>query len=344
MTDNKIDLHPPSASERVLVTGATGAVGPVIVQALHDAGYCVRTLSLDSPTNDLFPDQIEILQGDVTQLSDVYSAMAGVNYVLHLAALLHINSPTADMEPQYEIVNVGGSRNIVEAAIAHHVNRVVLFSTIAVYGKYPGVIITEATPPLPTTLYAKTKLTAEGIVLGALNMEGVSIGTVLRMGAIYGARIKGNYWRLLLALARRRFIPIGNGTNRRTLIYEQDVANAALIAMRHPAARGQIFNVTDGEYHTLQQVIATICLALNRPVPRINIPVPLVYTLARLVDQIASMLGKEINLQTLIDKYTEDIAVDSRKIQENLGFTPKYDLLTGWQRVIIALRKVGYRI
>jgi UDP-glucose 4-epimerase len=63
--------------------------------------------------------------------------------------------------------------------------------------------------------------------------------------AIYGPRIKGTYQCLLQTLARRRFIPIGDGSNRRTLIYDKDVARAAVSAATHPAAAGKVFNVSD---------------------------------------------------------------------------------------------------
>jgi UDP-glucose 4-epimerase len=82
---------------------------------------------------------------------------------------------------------------------------------------------------------------------------------MLRFGAIYGARIKGNYSRLLNSLSRGRFIPIGNGLNRRTLIYERDVGQAAVLAAQHPAGTGKVFNVSDGQFHSMNEIIKTMC-------------------------------------------------------------------------------------
>ena len=87
--------------------------------------------------------------------------------------------------------------------------------------------------------------------MNAKRKDGQLLDTMLRLGAVYGSRIKGNYERLLRALARNRFIPIGNGLNRRTLVYDKDVGRAAVLAVSHPAAAGRVFNVTDGEFHTL---------------------------------------------------------------------------------------------
>ena len=67
---------------------------------------------------------------------------------------------------------------------------------------------------------------------------------MLRLGAVYGSRIKGNYERLVRSLVRGRFIPVGYGANRRTLVYDKDVARAAVLAAIHDAAAGKIYNVS----------------------------------------------------------------------------------------------------
>ena len=81
----------------VLVTGATGAVGPRVVQALSSAGYAVRTFSLDKPLSGIFPQDVDERIGDVTDPSAVQSAMQGVDAVVHLAALLHVVNPPPEL-------------------------------------------------------------------------------------------------------------------------------------------------------------------------------------------------------------------------------------------------------
>ena len=101
----------------VLVTGATGAVGLRIVQTLHDAGYHIRTLSLDPIQPGILPDQVEVLTGDITNTAAVQSAMEGAEVVIHLAALLHIINPPPTLREKYERINVGGTATVVDAAI-----------------------------------------------------------------------------------------------------------------------------------------------------------------------------------------------------------------------------------
>lgn len=325
----------------ILITGATGAVGPLIVNAFHTAGYSIRTLSLDPPPIGIWPDDVETLIGDITDDSTVQKSMQDVDSVIHLAALLHIVNPPPVLRAKYERINVGGTSTIVASAIKAGVKRVVLFSTIAVYGPSDGRILTEDTPPCPDTFYARTKLDAEKIVLEAKDAVDVRhIGTVLRLGAVYGSRIKGNYERLTHALSHHCFIPIGSGLNRRTLVYDKDVAQAALLAVAHPTAAGRVFNITDGQFHTLNEIIESICSALGRKPPRLSLPVGPVRFITGVIENLARMAGIQPPImRATIDKYTEDVAVAGQRVQMELGFVPQYDLVAGWKETIQEQKK-----
>ena len=125
-------------SQRVLVTGATGSVGPKLVNILCEEGYRVRTLSIDEPEADLFPDNVEVQVGDITDVATVKTAVEGISVVFHLAALLHITKPSEFQEREYTRINVMGTKTLVEAAIQAGVKRLVFFSTISVYGPSNG--------------------------------------------------------------------------------------------------------------------------------------------------------------------------------------------------------------
>ncbi len=251
--------------------------------------------------------------------------------------------PPPELEVRYEQVNVGGTKTLLEEAVRSGVKRVVLFSTISVYGSSTGrAIIHEDTAPQPVTAYARSKLGAERAVLSARNADGQPIGTVLRMAAVYGSWVKGNYRRLVTSLARGRFVPIGAGDNRRTLIYERDAARAAVLAADHPAAGGQLFNVTDGEFHSLREIIDAICTALGRKPPRISIPTGPARLAAGLLEGIAHLAGRRSPItRATVDKYTEDIAVDSSRIRTALQFHPEYTLTAGWEEAIQEMRSRG---
>ncbi len=331
-----------SGTGLVLVTGATGMVGPRVVDAFRRAGFAVRTLSNTPADSDSIPAEVEVRTGEISDAAAVRDAVEGATVVVHLAALLHVPEPRASLRDAYERTNVGGTRAVVEASVAAGVERVVFFSTIAVYGEATGDVLTEDSLVRPATLYARTKAEAERIVLQARTAGGTPMGVVLRPGSVYGARVKGNYRRLVRALARRRFVPIGPGSNRRAMVYDKDVADAAVLAATQPAAAGRVYNVSDGEGHTLGAIIGAICGALGRTPPRWHVPLWPVRLGAGVFESAARVVGaRPFVSRATVDKYTEDITVDSRRIRDELGFAPRYDLRAGWREAIAGMREAG---
>lgn len=327
---------------KVLVTGATGAFGPAVVEALVQSGHEIRVFSRNPPEEGLFPPEVDVLRGDVTDKASVRSAVQDREVVFHLAGLLHIANPPPEMREKYEKVNVGGTATVMEAALKADVKRVVFFSTIAVYGPGNGRIFDEGSSAQPDTYYGQTKLVAERIVLKARLADGRPLGSVLRLAALYGARIKGNYERLTRALARNRFIPLGDGRNRRTLVHDRDAARAAILVLGHPEAAGRVYNVSDGKFHTLNEIIRAICAGLGKNPPRFSLPVAPIRFAAGLLEDGARLLGRRSPIvRSTIDKYTEDIAVSSERLQKELGFSPRYDLMTGWRESIREMRQAG---
>lgn len=326
----------------ILLTGATGEIGPHVIAALKNLGHKIRSFSLEPPPAIRGFEDIEVMIGDITDASAVQAAMQNVDATIHMAGLRQSMNPTGELEELYKRVNVEGTATVVDAAIKANVRRLVFFSTIHVYGDTDGRTINELTPPQPDTLYGRTKLDAEQIVLSAKNSHGQSMGVVLRLAAVYGSRIKGNYKQLLMALAKNRFIPIGQGANRRTLIYAKDVANAAVLSMTHLDAAGQIFNVTDGKFHNMNEIVSTMCDALGRARPRFSLPVSPIRSIAGIAEDLAGFIGLQSPVSRFtIDKYTEDIAADGQRIQSLLGFTPQYDLMSGWQETIKEIKEMG---
>jgi nucleoside-diphosphate-sugar epimerase len=107
------------------------------------------------------------------------------------------------------------------------------------------------------------------------------------------------------------------------------------LRIEHPGAAGKIYNVSDGEFHTLNEIIESICSALGRKPPRLTLPVGPTRTLIGLIEKGSLAIGfKPPITREIIDKYTEYIAVDGSLIQKELGFIPQYDLKTGWEETI----------
>lgn len=318
-----------------LVTGAGGAVGPTIARRLLAAGYRVRALDAKPFSTGVLPEGVECLQGDINDCSALARAVQGVDVVFHLAAKLHINNPDPSLREEYHRVNVEGTRRLAEAAVAAKVSRLVFFSTICVYGPsvFPNVL-DENAPICCDSWYGETKYQAERIVLSQ------SPAVVLRLAAVYGPRMKGNYLRLLHALRKHAFLYVGDGRNRRTLIYDEDVAAAALLAAEAPQALGQTYNVSDGKIHVFREIVETMCQVLGRRPPRLHISVPLMRTCAGMAETGMRWIGKRSPItRQLVDKLVEDVAVSDAKIERDLQYHPQVDLACGWRQVAEAARE-----
>jgi UDP-glucose 4-epimerase len=101
----------------------------------------------------------------------------------------------------------------------------------------------------------------------------------------------------------------------------------------------KIYNVSDGQFHTLKEIIVAICDALGRNPPRFSVPVGPARFMAGLMEDTLRLVGQKSPIgRATIDKYTEDIAVDGSLIQKELGFIPQYDLKTGWEETIREMR------
>jgi len=327
-----------------LVTGATGAIGPAVVRELQERGLTVRVFSRGQPSDRVLPPGIEVVRGDLADTEGLRAAAEGAAVVIHLAALLHqFAPPSAALNERYQQVNVAGTRNLVQAALAARVHRIVYLSTIAVYGPTNRAVADEDTPPQPDTPYGRTKLEAETFVTGA-RREGAPIGVVLRAAAVYGPRIKGNYLTLAEAIARGRYVPIGRGDNRRTLIHERDLARAVALAADHPAAPGGIFNVSDGRPHRLSDIVDAMYHAIGRNRPRMRVPVGVARALASAGDLLTRASGLRLPITgDALNKYLEDVAIDATRIQRMLGFAPAIDLDTGWRDTMAAIRRAESR-
>jgi UDP-glucose 4-epimerase len=290
-----------------LVTGATGAVGPTLVRHLVEEGYQVRILIEPGSDIRLLPEGIINIIGDINDLEVVARAVSGVDYVFHLAAKLHINNPDASLIKEYNHVNVDGTKTIMD----------------------------------PQTLYTITKAKAEEIVLSARSVSDEKpLGVVLRLAAIYGPGMKGNYVSLLKGLKQGWFVPIGLGKNRRTLIYVDDAIQAAAIAASHPKAAGNIYNLTDGRVYSLMDIIHAMCGALGRRPPRVHLPIALVNFSVGLIEDVFRLLGQRSPIgRHTIGAMLEDRAVNGDKIQQELGFNPKIELKEGWRKVVNEIYK-----
>ena len=336
-----------SPGELVLVTGASGTIGPSLIQKLVELDFRIRVYSRDALRYGQFNHKVEVIQGDIRDIDALRRAMAGVRYVFHLAAKLHIYNPTVEDTLEYQQVNVEGTRNVVLSALEENVTRLVFFSTINVYGPgESGVVFTEQSALKPRTIYSKTKVKAEKIIMEKMiSKEGESQAVILRLAAVYGPQMKGNYLLLLRGLRDHWFVPIGKGNNRRTIINIMDVVNGAVLAAFHPQAGGKIYNLTDGNIYSLKRIIEVMCKALNRKAPSIHLPIAPARFIAGLMEDMLKIFNKRSPLnRRLVNTIVEDRAVSGDLIQAELNFSPGVTIEEGWSEIAESLGMINSQV
>lgn len=305
----------------IFVTGATGVVGPALVRDLLAAGHAVRAL-VRRPDAAL-PAGATPVVGDLADTEALRRGVDGASAVVHLAALLHINGPAAEMAGRYREVNVEGTRRLVKEARAAGVERFVFASTINVYGpSQGGAPWTESDRLQPDTLYGETKRDAEALV------RALPGGVVLRLAAVYGPGMKGNYPSLMGALRRGLRVLPGDGTNRRTLIHVSDAARAFTAALT--VAPGT-YNATDGRVHTFDALVQSLQVVAGKKPGMRYISAAPVRAVLRVPEALARLVGRRFPGPLLVDKMTEDVAVSGDTLISASGYQPRVEhLADGW--------------
>ncbi len=210
---------------RVLVTGAGGNLGRVAVPALVEAGHELRLLDFRPLETDH-----DFLEGDVRDRSDVERAMDGVDAVVHGAAVhgVHLDTWSPD---DFWSINTTGTFTVYDAARAAGIRRVVLASSMVVYGGVGGrgdrwTVVDEETPLRPGDVYGLTKVVAEETARFHADVHGITTVT-LRLGMFVPETFERYGFRLLFG-----------GVD------DRDVGQAVALALEHnPPERYDAFDI-----------------------------------------------------------------------------------------------------
>ncbi len=283
---------------------------------------------------------MELCYGDVTNPASLHEAMKGVDTVYHLAGLLRGANLSA-----YEKVNSEGTKNICQAAAeSGTVRRVVYVSSLSAAGPSPlGGEIDETAPCRPLSFYGSTKRQGEEIALGSQDKFEV---VILRPAAVYGPR-ETDIFEYFKMVQSGWVVNGGDGNQRVSFIYVDDLVEATLLAGADPRAKGQIYFVCDGQSRSWNEFSVLVGQSLKKSFKTFNVPLGLVKMLAGLGDQWARWFGKSF-LPPIVsrDKLKEGEApgwvCSNRKIRSELGFEPKTQMEEGITKSVEFYRTAGW--
>lgn len=321
---------------RILVTGATGFVGRHLVPALVKEGYVVRG-TRRAGRSDSFregPQEWADLS-DITSASEWLGAAEDVDAVIHLAGLAHQIGPGAEIrESEYQRANAGGSERLAEAAKRAGVRRVIMISSIAVLGPYDGTPFTEASPALPETAYGRSKLEGERAVQRIL-ISGQTDWSIIRPPLVYGPGNPGNMARLLGLIDRGLPLPLGRLDARRSYLYAGNLVDLLTRCVTHPGASRRVFLVDDGKPIETRELIRQLAVYAGKPARLFPVPLSVLRALGPLGDQLERLTGRSMGINTYsIDRLLGSLVIDSRAVQNALGWSPPFSQEAGFRRTV----------
>lgn len=260
----------------ILITGANGFLGRAILYRLLTSRVSVRATDLGEA---IVASCIVYRKADITRPEELKHVLDNVTTVIHVAGLAHLFSPDANSVEKFRQINEIGTANVMVAAAAANVGHLILISSVSVYGPYTLGMYDENTPCNPVGPYALSKYNAELRAIEIARESRMAL-TILRLATLYGEEDPGNVGRLIRSLDQGRFVWIGDGNNRKSLLYKGDAARACVAVASSPAAGTRIYNVSAPPC-TMREIVDGIANALGkRPLP-LRIPGSLALVLSR---------------------------------------------------------------
>jgi nucleoside-diphosphate-sugar epimerase len=318
---------------RILVTGGRGLLGSAVVRELAMRGHHVT--SFQRSTAGHGPDVREVL-GDVIDLFAVFAAVGGQDAVVHLAARVSMVGPWAE----FERVNVGGTRTVVDAALAAGVTRMVHVSSPSVaHAGEPlvGAPAGAADPAHARGNYARSKAQAELLALAA-DATDFAV-TAVRPHLVWGPGDTQLIGRIAERARAGRLVLVDDGAALIDTTYIDNAAEAIAQAAErctHPDVHGRAFVVSNGQPRTVFELVSRIALAAGGTPPTRRIPFTAARSMGAVVERAWVRSGRE-GEPPMTAFVAEQLATahwfDQRTTRTALDWRPRVGIDEGLERL-----------
>src|SRR6266513_605277 len=302
---------------RVLVTGGAGFIGSHLTRMLLERGYHVRVLDRfdygHAGLQGLSESRLEIITGDICNSRDVSRAARDVYGVIALAAI--VGDPACNLDPEETInLNYAATKILAETCNFYGVRRLVFASSCSVYGSNSHGWLTERSRLNPVSLYARTRVLSENILL---DRRGDVEPVILRLATVFGLSPRMRYDLVVNTLTARAVadqrITVMGGNQWRPNVHCRDAARAFTLALEAPGAdvAGETFNLGGDSQN---------------------------YTINQLGEMVARIVG-DVEVVTQGDAPDpRDYRVSFEKIRRGLGFEPQFSVEAVIREITAAMR------
>ena len=300
----------------VIVTGASGFVGPKIIELLASSGHSGVAISRKK-ISDLPSGWTWTARRDALHLGDDHLGQA--DWLIHLEVKQHVDSPTPADREEFQRTNVDGLRDWLELSTNHGISRIVYFSTIKAVGECM-TLQDETASSLPSSPYGASKREAERVVSQWAQEQNDRSALILRPAVIYGPGNIANVYSMVRAIDRGLFFLVGTNENVKSLVSIANVAAAVLHLMRGARAGVDIFNLVDEKSYSVSQIASTVTRLLGRQQKVRAIPMWAAICAAELGHCVKRVTGKNLPLtRSRLKALTETTHFSANKLMAS-GF------------------------
>lgn len=329
-----------SPAPEIVITGAGGWLGRNLVDAVARERRVVRALVQtddEAAVLALAGRSVQPVVGDVRHPAVMDALFAGVapgSTVVHAAAVIH---PARVVRELFD-VNVGGTALLLDRARRTSMGRVVHVSSNSPFGVNPDAahVFDESSPYVPYLAYGASKREAEELVLTASGRGDID-AVIVRPPWFYGPYQPSRQTQWLRAVRRGRFPLIGDGSNRRSMVFTGNLVQGILCA-EAAAAPGTAYWIADAEPVAMRDVLATVREALvaeGLPISGGQPRLPrLAGAVAEGLDRAVQRLGRYVQPLHVLGELKETIACDISRARAEIGYEPTVDLFSGMRASI----------
>jgi nucleoside-diphosphate-sugar epimerase len=293
---------------RVLITGASGFVGRHVVAAWQAGEIKTTTLG-----RALYVSDRDHIPCDLAEHPPDLGDRA-FETVVHCAGKAHTVPKNRAESDDFFRVNVDGTKNLLSSLESgkQRPDRIVLVSTVAVYGMSEGIEIPEASPLIGKTPYAESKIRAEELITDWASKNNIR-SVILRLPLVVGVDPPGNLGRMAASIKRGTYVRIKNNHARKSVVLASDVAQI----IRSLDSQTGIYNLTDGTDPEFREIEDAIAAALRRSI-HFQIPASLLKTGCSIGDRLSLAVNTD-----LFQKLTCSLTFSSDLARQKLGWKPR---------------------